>query len=114
MVPDIDKDSRTLALTFFVDPGRRIYVRRVNITGNTKTQDEVIRRELRQLEGDWLSTKNVARSKTRLDRLDFFSDVNVKTVRIPGTPDQVNLNYHVAEKPTGSLQAGLGFSDTQG
>ncbi len=114
MVPDIDKDSRTLALTFFVDPGRRIYVRRVNITGNTKTQDEVIRRELRQLEGDWLSTKHVARSKTRLDRLDFFSDVNVKTVRIPGTSDQVNLNYHVVEKPTGSLQAGLGFSDTQG
>ncbi len=114
MVPDIDNDSRTLALTFFVDPGRRIYVRRVNITGNTKTQDEVIRRELRQLEGDWLSTKHVARSKTRLDRLDFFSDVNVKTVRIPGTPDQVNLNYHVAEKPTGSLQAGLGYSDTQG
>ncbi len=114
MVPDIDKDSRTLALTFFVDPGRRIYVRRVNITGNTKTQDEVIRRELRQLEGDWLSTKHVARSKTRLDRLDFFSGVNVKTVRIPGTSDQVNLNYHVVEKPTGSLQAGLGFSDTQG
>lgn len=114
MVPDIDKDSRTLALTFFVDPGRRIYVHRVNITGNSKTQDKVIRRELRQLEGDWLSTKHVARSKTRLDRLGFFSDVSVQTVRVPGATDQVNLNYHVVEKPTGSLQAGLGYSDTQG
>ncbi len=114
MVPDIDKESRTIALTFFVDPGRRIYVQRVNISGNIKTQDKVVRRELRQLEGDWLSTKHVARSKTRLDRLGFFSTANVQTVRIPGSPDQVNLNYSVVEKPTGSLQAGLGYSDTQG
>ncbi|HFD31660.1 MAG TPA: outer membrane protein assembly factor BamA [Gammaproteobacteria bacterium] len=114
MVPDIDKDSRTIGLTFFVDPGRRIYVRKVNISGNTKTQDKVIRRELRQIEGDWLSTKHVARSKTRLDRLGFFSTVNVQTVRIPGSTDQVDLNYSVVEKPTGSLQAGLGYSDTQG
>ena len=114
MVPEVDKDSRTLALTFFVDPGRRIYVRRVNIAGNIKTQDKVIRRELRQLEGDWLSTNHVARSKTRLDRLGFFGDVNVQTVRIPGATDQVSLNYDVTEKPTGSLQAGVGYSDTQG
>jgi len=114
MVPDVDKDSRTLAVTFFVDPGRRIYVRRVNIAGNLKTQDKVIRRELRQLEGDWLSTKHVARSKTRLDRLGFFGDVNVQTVRVPGATDQVNLNYNVTEKPTGSLQAGVGYSDSQG
>ena len=114
MVPDVDKDSRTLAVTFFVDPGRRIYVRRVNIAGNLKTQDKVIRRELRQLEGDWLSTKHVARSKTRLDRLGFFGDVNVQTVRVPGATDQVDLNYNVTEKPTGSLQAGIGYSDSQG
>lgn len=114
MVPDIDKDSRTLTLTFFVDPGRRIYVRRVNISGNIKTQDKVVRRELRQLEGDGLSTKHVARSKTRLDRLGFFGDVGVQTVRIPGATDQVDLDYHVVEKPTGSLQAGIGYSDTQG
>ena len=114
MVPDVDNDSRTLALTFFVDPERRIYVRNVNVSGNKKTQDKVIRRELRQLEGDWLSTKHVARSKTRLDRLGFFGDVSVETVRVPDATDQVNLNYHVNEKPTGSLQAGLGYSDTQG
>ena len=114
MVPDVDSDSRTLAVTFFVDPGRRIYVRRVNIAGNGKTQDKVIRRELRQLEGDWLSTKHVARSKTRLDRLGFFGDVSVKTVRISGAADQVDLDYLVTEKPTGSLQAGLGYSDSQG
>ena len=114
MVPDIDKDSRSIALTFFVDPGRRIYVRRVNISGNIKTQDKVVRRELRQLEGDWLSTKHVARSKTRLDRLGFFSDVSVQTKRIPGAVDQVNLDYDVIEKATGSLQAGIGYSDSQG
>ena len=114
MVPDIDEDSRSIALTFFVDPGRRIYVRRVNISGNIKTQDKVVRRELRQLESDWLSTKNVARSKTRLDRLGFFGDVSVQTKRIPGAVDQVNLDYSLVEKPTGSLQAGIGYSDTQG
>ena len=114
MVPEIDKDSRTLALTFFIDPGRRIYVRRVNITGNSKTQDKVVRRELRQLEGDWLSPKHVERSKTRLDRLGFFENVNVQTVRNPTAADQVDLNYHVIEKPTGSLQAGIGYSDSQG
>lgn len=114
MIPEVDKDSRTLAVTFFVDPGRRIYVRRVNIAGNIKTQDKVVRRELRQLEGDWLSTKHVARSKTRLDRLGFFGEVNVDTVRVVGAPDQVDLNYSVIEKPTGNLQAGLGYSDTQG
>ena len=114
MVPDVDNDSRTLSITFFVDPGRRIYVRRVNIAGNGKTQDKVIRRELRQLESDWLSTKHVARSKTRLDRLGFFEDVGVKTLRVSGTTDQVDLDYQVTEKPTGSLQAGLGYSDSQG
>lgn len=114
MVPDINEAARTVGMTFFVDPGRRAYVRRVNISGNTKTQDKVVRRELRQLEADWLSTKHVARSKTRLDRLGFFETVNVDTVRIPGSIDQVDLNYDVTEKPTGSLQAGLGYSDSQG
>lgn len=114
MVPDVDKDSRTVALTFFVDPGRRFYVRRINVAGNTKTKDQVIRREMRQLEGDWLSTSHVSRSKTRLDRLGFFDEVAVETKRVPGTLDQVDLNYTVTERPTGSLQAGVGYSDSQG
>ena len=114
MVPDVDEKQRAVGITFFIDPGRRVYVKRINVAGNIKTQDKVIRREFRQLEADWLSTKNVARSKTRLDRLGFFEEVGVETIRIPGTTDQVNLNFNVIEKPTGSLQAGIGYSDTQG
>lgn len=113
-VPEIDKDKRTVALTFFVDPGKRVYVRRINITGNTTTRDEVIRRELRQMEGGWMATDKVARSKTRLDRLGYFDEVNVETPVVPGTNDQVDINYSVSERPTGSLQAGVGYSDTQG
>jgi outer membrane protein insertion porin family len=114
LIPDIDKDSRTVALTLYVDPGRRIYVRHVNITGNIKTRDEVIRREIRQLEGDWMSTKKVSLSRTRLDRLGFFEEVSVETPTVPGTSDQVDVNFHVKERPTGSLTAGVGYSDTQG
>ena len=114
MVPDVDKASHSVSLTFFVDPGRRIYVRRINISGNTKTQDKVIRREMRQIESDWLSPAHVARSRTRLDRLGFFDGVEVQTLRVPGAPDQVDLGYRVGEKPTGSLQAGFGYSDSQG
>ncbi|MEJ2508998.1 MAG: outer membrane protein assembly factor BamA [Gammaproteobacteria bacterium] len=113
-VPDINKKTREVALTFFVDPGKRVYVRRINITGNRTTRDEVIRRELRQMEGGWMSTDKVARSKTRLDRLGYFESVNVQTPPVPGTGDQVDLNYHVSERPTGSLQAGVGYSDSQG
>ncbi len=114
LIPDIDKDSRTVALTLYVDPGRRIYVRRINITGNVKTRDEVIRRELRQMEGDWMSTKNISLSRTRLNRLGFFEEVSVETPTVPGTSDQVDVNFHVKERPTGSLTAGIGYSDTQG
>lgn len=114
LIPELDKDSRTVALTLFVDPGRRIYVRRINITGNTKTRDEVIRRELRQMEGDWMSTEAVSLSRTRLDRLGYFEEVSVETPTVPGTSDQVDINYHVKERPTGSLTAGIGYSDSQG
>ncbi|UCE89038.1 MAG: outer membrane protein assembly factor BamA [Pseudomonadota bacterium] len=114
MIPDIDKEKRTVALTLFVDPGRRINVRRINITGNTKSKDEVIRRELRQMEGGWLSTKRVADSRLRLDRLGYFEQVNIETPTVPDTNDQVDVNLNVKERPTGQLSAGLGFSDTQG
>jgi len=114
IAPQIDDDSKTVALTIFIDPGRRVYVRRINITGNKKTSDRVIRRELRQFEGDWLSTKNVATSRQRLNRTGFFEDVTVETPTVPGTVDQVDLNLNVKERSTGSLTFGVGYSDVQG
>ena len=114
VVPNIDNDSRSVALTVYIDPGRRVYVRRVNIVGNTKSKDKVIRREIRQMESSWLSTKSVSESKSRLDRLGFFDEVNVETPAVPDTVDQVDVNYSVKERPTGSLSLGVGYSDTQG
>lgn len=114
VIPDLDKDSKTLVLTFFVDPGRRIYVRRINISGNDGTRDEVIRREIRQMEGAWISTSKVSRSRTRLNRLGFFETVNVETPAVQGSSDQVDISYEVKDMPTGSFTAGIGFSDAQG
>ncbi len=114
IIPDIDEKARTVGVTLFVDPGQKVYVRRINISGNTKTRDEVIRRELRQMEGDWMSTRKISLSKTRLDRTGFFETVGVETPSVPGTPDLVDVNFTVAERPTGNLSAGLGYSDTQG
>ncbi len=113
-VPEIDEENRIVNLTFFVDPGNRVYVRRINITGNTKTRDEVVRREVRQMEGGWLSTPLVDRSKIRLQRLGFFDAVNVETPPVPGTTDQVDLNFDVTEGSTGNFSAGLGYGQTQG
>jgi outer membrane protein insertion porin family len=109
-VPDLDRDKRVAGFTFFVDPGRRVYVRRVNIAGNQKTQDEVIRRELRQLESSWYSLEKIARSKERLQRTTYFSEVNIETPAVPGTSDQVDVNVTVTERNTGSLNFGLGYS----
>ena len=113
-VPDLDNDAGTVKLTFFVDPGRRVYVRRVTFKGNSKTRDEVLRREMRQLEGAWIDTSKVERSKERLQRLGYFKAVNVETPAVAGTQDQVDVNVSVEEQPSGSLLAGLGFSRTQG
>jgi len=113
-VPDIDNEKKEVALTFFVDPGKRVYVRRINMVGNTKTRDEVLRREIRQLESAWISAKSVERSKSRLRRLGYFEEVNVETPAVPGTTDQVDINFKVKEKPSGNLLAGLGFSQSQG
>jgi outer membrane protein insertion porin family len=109
-VPDLDRAKRVAAFTFFVDPGRRVYVRRVNISGNQRTQDEVIRRELRQLEGSWYSLEKIARSKERLQRTTYFSDVSIETPTVPGTTDQVDVNVTVTERNTGQLTFGLGYS----
>lgn len=113
-VPDIDEENKTVELTFFMDPGKRVYVRRINFAGNTRTRDEVLRREMRQQEGGWIATTKVQRGKVRLQRLGFFKNVNVETPSVPGTTDQVDVNYTVEENPSGQLSAGLGFSQGQG
>jgi len=110
-VPDLDKDKRTAAFTLFVDPGRRVYIRRINIAGNQRTRDEVIRREMRQLESGWYAGDKINRSKERLERTGFFEEVNVETPPVAGTPDQVDLNVTVKERNTGQLQFGVGYSN---
>ena len=109
-VPDLDREKRVAGFTFFIDPGKRVYVRRLNITGNQKTQDEVIRRELRQMESGWYSLEKIARSKERLQRTGYFSDVNIETPAVSGTSDQVDVNVTVTERNTGTLNFGLGYS----
>ncbi|MGB7988821.1 MAG: outer membrane protein assembly factor BamA [Candidatus Methylophosphatis roskildensis] len=111
--PEIDKEKRAVAFTVFVDPGRRVYVRRVNVTGNTRTRDEVIRREARQMEGAWYDGSRINKSRQRVDRLGFFEEVNVETPAVPSTTDQVDVNLTVKEKPTGSLLFGAGFSSSE-
>jgi outer membrane protein insertion porin family len=113
-IPEVDKEKRTVAFTFFVDPGRRVYVRRLNLTGNTRTRDEVLRREMRQLESSWYSASKIERSKQRLDRTGYFSDVNVETPAVAGTTDQVDVNVNVTEKSTGSVMFGAGLSSSEG
>jgi len=113
-VPEIDDENKEVALTFFVDPGKRVYVRRVEFKGNTKTRDEVLRREMRQMESSWISTSAVERSRVRLQRLGFFDEVNVETPAVPGTTDQVDVEFSVKERPSGNLIAGVGFSQAQG
>lgn len=113
-VPELDKVKHEVAFTFVADPGQRVYVRRINVAGNTKTRDEVIRREFRQMEGAWFATKKIQKSKQRVDRLDFFSEVGLETPPVQGTKDQVDLNISVTEKPTGSFNVGAGISSNQG
>ena len=112
--PEIDKEKRQVAFTIFVDPGKRVYVRRINVTGNTRTRDEVIRRELRQMEGGWYDGERVTASKQRLDRLGYFSETSIETPAVPGTADQLDVNIAVKEKPTGNLMLGAGLSSTEG
>lgn len=114
MVPDIDEAKKTVAITFFVDPGKQVYVRRITFRGNTKTRDEVLRREMRQMEAAWASSTKIERSKTRLERLAYFQEVNVETPAVPGTSDQIDVNYSVVEKPSGNIMAGVGYSQLQG
>ena len=113
-VPDIDRDNQTVDLTYYVDPGNRAYVRRLNISGNFRTDDEVIRREMRQMEGGWYSSENIATSRRRLNQLGFFERVDIETPQVPGEQDQIDVNVDVTEGLSGSLQAGIGYGSGQG
>jgi outer membrane protein insertion porin family len=113
-IPDIDRENRTVGITFFVDPGKRVYVRYVNFSGNASTRDEVLRREMRQMESAWFSGEKTRLSRERLQRLGYFSEVNVETPAVPGSTDLVDVNVSVTEAASGSLSAGIGYSQTQG
>jgi len=112
-IPRIDKEKRTVSFVIAIDPGRRVYVRRIDITGNAKTRDEVIRREMRQLEGSYYDASKITLSRRRIDRTQFFSDVSVETRPVEGSSDQVDVIYSVKERPTGSLLFGVGFSSVE-
>ncbi len=112
-VPELDKTAKRVALTIMIDPGRRVYVHRINISGNTRSRDEVIRREMRQLEGAYYDSDKIQKSKQRLDRLEYFTEVEVETPAVPGTSDQVDVNFKIKEKPTGAITIGAGFSSTE-
>jgi len=110
--PVLDRDAHEADLTFYVDPGRRVYVRRIQIGGNTRTRDEVVRREMRQMEASWYDADNIKMSRDRIDRLGYFNEVNVQTEPVPGSPDQVDINVDVKEKPTGMINLGVGYGST--
>ncbi len=113
-VPKLDKDKRTVDLTLYIEPGKRVYVRRVIFQGNTRTEDDVMRREMRQLEGSWFSQPAIDRSKIRLQRLGYFKTVNIDKALVPGTEDQVDLTAKVEEQSAGSLMFGVGYSQYSG
>ena len=113
-LPQIDKDKREVGINFFINPGKRVYVRRIVFKGNQHTEDEVMRREMRQLEGSWYSQAAIDRSKIRLQRLGYFSKVEIDTPKVPGTDDQVDVTVDVTEENSGQFTFGLGFSQLQG
>lgn len=113
-VPELDKEKGSVAFTLFVDPGRRVYVNRINVAGNTRTRDEVVRREIRQMEGGYYDAEKINRSRDRLNRLGFFNEVNIETPSVSGTTDQVDVNVSVTEKSTGNIMLGAGFSSSEG
>ncbi len=110
--PILNRIDNTAELVLTIDPGRRTYVRNINISGNLKTRDEVIRREMRQLESSWFDSEKLKLSKDRINRTGFFTEVQLDTEDVPGVPDQVDANVIVKERPTGALSLGAGFSST--
>jgi len=113
-IPEINKEKHKVAFNIVVDPGQRVYIRRINIAGNDKTRDEVIRREFRQVEGAWFDVDKIKKSKQRTDKLNFFAAVNVETPPVPGTNDQMDVDVSVEEKSTGNISVGAGYSGGEG
>ena len=113
-IPTVDRDHRLVAINFFVNPGHRVYVRHINFKGNLTTEDEVVRREMRQLEGAWYSQAAIDRSKVRLQRLGYFKRVEITTPRVPGTEDQVDVLVTLEETSSGAATFGLGYSQVYG
>lgn len=112
-VPEIDREKNLVSFVLQADPARRAYVRRINVAGNERTRDEVIRREFRQYESSWYDGEKIKLSRDRVDRLGFFTEVDMDTQEVPGSPDQVDLTVNVKEKPTGSVTLGAGFSSAE-
>jgi outer membrane protein insertion porin family len=112
-IPNVDKEKRSVAFNIVIDPGRRVYVRRIDVAGNTKTRDEVVRREMRQLEGAFYDASKLQLSRRRIDRTGFFGEVTVETHPVEGSADQVDVVYTVKERPTGALLIGVGFSSVE-
>jgi outer membrane protein insertion porin family len=111
--PEIDRVNNRVSFVLAAEPSRRAYIRRINVSGNNRTRDEVIRREFRQFESSWYDAEKIKLSRDRVDRLNYFKEVTVDTQDVPGAPDQVDLNINVVERPTGSLQLGAGFSSAE-
>lgn len=113
-LPSFDEDAKEVALTIYIDPSKRTYINRINFAGNLKTDDNVLRREMRLMESGTMSTDLVERSKLRLERLPYLEEVNVETPKVAGSDDMVDINFSVKERPSGSIGGGLAFSDLQG
>ena len=113
-VPDIDRQHKLVSITFYIEPGERVYVRHINFSGGSGTDDAVFRREMRQFEGTWLSNIDVERSRVRLNRLPWMENAKVKTVRVPGSPALVDLDYTLTERPAGTANVGVGYGSYSG
>lgn len=114
VVPEINNETHIVDLNYYINPGQQVTVRRINFTGNTKTADEVLRREMRQMEGALASNEKIDLSKVRLERTGFFSKVDVKPVRVPNLPDQMDLNIDVEEQHSGTSTLAVGYSQNGG